>query len=36
MDKYAIKQLSIFVENKMGELPDITTLISNNNISFKL
>jgi len=35
MKKYAIKQLSIFVENKMGELTDITTLISKNNISFK-
>ncbi len=35
MKKYAIKQLSIFVENKAGELTDITTLISKNNISFK-
>ena len=35
MNKYAIKQLSIFVENKAGELTDITTLISQNNISFK-
>ena len=30
---YRIKQLSIFVENKTGELTDITTLLSKNNIS---
>lgn len=35
MNKYAIKQLSIFVENRAGELTDITTLISDNDISFK-
>lgn len=29
----AIKQLSIFVENKMGELSDITTLLASENIS---
>jgi len=28
-----IKQLSIFVENKKGELSDITTLLASNNIS---
>ncbi|WP_324170638.1 ACT domain-containing protein [Sulfurimonas sp.] len=28
-----IKQLSIFVENKKGELSDITTLLATNNIS---
>jgi hypothetical protein len=32
---YEIKQLSIFVEDKMGELTDITTLLANNNISIK-
>jgi hypothetical protein len=35
MSTYAIKQLSVFVENKKGELTDITTLLSNNNISLK-
>ena len=30
-----IEQLSIFVEDKMGELTDITTLLSKNNISLK-
>lgn len=30
-----IKQLSIFVENKMGELSDITTLLASQNISIK-
>ncbi|PLY13201.1 ACT domain-containing protein [Sulfurimonas sp. CVO] len=30
-----IKQLSIFVENKKGELTDVTTLLSKNNISIK-
>ena len=30
-----IKQLSIFVENKKGELTDVTTLLSNNNLSIK-
>ena len=33
--KNEIKQLSIFVEDKMGELTDITTLLANNNISIK-
>jgi hypothetical protein len=28
-----LKQLSIFVENKKGELSDITTLLASNNIS---
>ncbi len=32
---YETKQLSIFVEDKMGELTDITTLLANNNISIK-
>ncbi|MFA7084647.1 MAG: ACT domain-containing protein [Arcobacteraceae bacterium] len=30
-----IKQLSIFVENKMGELSDITTLLASENISIE-
>ncbi len=30
-----IKQLTIFVEDKMGELTNITTLLSQNNISIK-
>jgi len=30
-----IKQLSIFVEDKMGELTNITALLSENNISLK-
>jgi hypothetical protein len=30
-----IKQLSVFVEDKMGELTDITTTLSENNISLK-
>ena len=33
--KYAIKQLSIFIENKQGELTDITSLLSKNKISIK-
>ncbi len=33
--KNEIKQLSIFVEDKMGELTDITTLLANNSISIK-
>lgn len=33
--KYAIKQLSIFIENKQGELTDITSLLSKNKISMK-
>lgn len=33
--KYAIKQLSIFIENKQGELTDITSLLANNKISIK-
>lgn len=32
---YRIKQLSIFVENKKGELTDVTTLLSENEISIK-
>lgn len=30
-----IKQLSIFVENKMGQLTDVTTLLASNNLSIK-
>ena len=30
-----IKQLSIFIENKRGQLADITTLLSQNNLSIK-
>ncbi len=30
-----IKQLSIFVENKKGEITDVTTLLSNNDLSIK-
>lgn len=33
--KYAIKQLSIFIENKKGELTDITKILSKNKISLK-
>lgn len=33
--RYTIKQLSIFIENKIGELNDITTLLSKNKISLK-
>jgi len=33
--KYAIKQLSIFIENKKGELTDITKILSTNKISLK-
>lgn len=30
-----IKQLSIFVENKRGQITDVTTLLSNNDLSIK-
>jgi len=30
-----IKQLSIFVENKTGQITDVTTLLSNNGLSIK-
>lgn len=30
-----IQQLSIFLENKMGQLTDITTLLAQNNLSIK-
>ena len=30
-----IKQISVFVEDKMGELTDITTILSDNGISLK-
>ena len=32
---FRIKQLSIFVENKKGELTEVTTLLSNNDLSIK-
>ena len=32
---YRIKQLSVFIENKKGELTAVTTLFSKNNISIK-
>jgi hypothetical protein len=35
MSKYSIKQLSVFIENKEGELTDITSLLSKNKISLK-
>ncbi len=33
--KYTIKQLSVFIENKKGELTDITNILSENKISLK-
>lgn len=33
--KYAIKQLSVFIENKAGELSDFTHVLSKNDISIK-
>jgi len=33
--KYAIKQLSVFIENKAGELSDFTHVLSKNGISIK-
>ncbi len=35
MNKYSIKQLSVFNENKQVELTDITSLLSKNKISLK-
>jgi len=32
---YTIKQLSVFIENKTGELSDFTHVLSNNDISIK-
>ncbi len=32
---YTIKQLSVFVENRSGELSDFTNVLSKNNISIK-
>ncbi len=32
---YTIKQLSVFIENKTGELSDFTHVLSKNNISIK-
>ncbi len=31
----SIKQITIFIEDKMGELTDITSILSKNNISIK-
>ena len=33
--KYTIKQLSIFIENRQGELTQITSVLSKNKISIK-
>lgn len=33
--KYAIKQLSVFIENRQGELTQITSVLSKNKISIK-
>ncbi|MBE0491088.1 MAG: ACT domain-containing protein [Sulfurospirillum sp.] len=33
--KYAIQQLSVFIENKSGELSDFTKVLSKNGISIK-
>jgi hypothetical protein len=33
--KYSIKQLSIFIENKKGELTQLTEILSKNKISIK-
>lgn len=33
--KYSIKQLSIFIENKKGELTQVTEILSKNKISIK-
>jgi len=33
--KYTIKQLTIFIENRQGELSDITEILSKNKISIK-
>lgn len=30
-----IKQVSIFIENKLGQITDVTTLLSQNNLSIK-
>ena len=35
MEKYAIRQLSIFLENKMGELTEITGVLSTEQINIK-
>lgn len=32
---YTIKQLSVFIENRTGELSDFTRVLSDNNISIK-
>lgn len=35
MEKYAIKQLSVFLENKKGELSDITNILTEEEISIQ-
>jgi len=35
MDKYTIKQLSVFLENKKGELTEITSILAAEEISIK-
>ncbi len=35
MEKYMIKQLSVFLENKKGELTDVTATLSKEGISIK-
>ncbi len=35
MDKYAVKQLTVFLENKKGELTDVTTILSDEGITLR-
>lgn len=35
MDKYSINQLSVFIENKKGELSQVTSILSDESISIK-
>ncbi|MCP4754093.1 MAG: amino acid-binding protein, partial [Proteobacteria bacterium] len=35
MDNYIIKQLSVFLENQKGELTEVTSILSDENISIK-
>lgn len=35
MDKYTIKQLSVFLENKQGELIEVTSVLADEQISIK-
>lgn len=32
---YRIKQLSVFIENRTGQITDVTTILSQNNLSIK-